>query len=386
MTPGAQPWHKTAVGHVGDRCLAVWAPHLACTACVTACPRQAIRVGERRVTADTGCVGCGRCAVACPTGAIETAGFPPEFAVGDAGGPIQVDCRRVPAAARTVRVACLGGLTVSDLLEACLAAGERPIHLMDRGWCAGCPVGGADHPARGTLDRVAGLLREMGQSERAPKLVSRPLTGRPARSGIGDMEAVAAPARRALLRTLVAAASDGPTSIDSEPPPPLSQRLPVDPLARRRTVAALGRLAAWLDAPVAPSVFPHIEIGDGCCDHRVCVAVCPTAALAVQSTAAAVALSFDPVRCIACGACARHCPERAVTLVPKGRAGEDDGHRRIVRHHALRACADCGQPFAAGGDATLCDRCRKTRAFAAAAAAFRFAGGTDSAHQEARFT
>ncbi len=389
MTPGAQLWHKTPVGHVADRCLAVWAPHVPCEACAVACPRHAISIRERRVVADDRCVGCGRCAVACPTGAIETAGFPPDIALGDAAEPIEIDCRRVPATAGAVRVACLGGLTVSDLLEACLAAGGRPIHLIDRGWCATCPVGGAEHPAQGALDRVAALLREMGQSERLPKRVFRPLAGRRARPQRDDVDGVTVPARRALLRTLVAAATDDRAAADDPMPAPLSQRLPVDPLARRRTVAALGRLAARLDATVAPPFFPHMEIGNGCCDHRVCVAVCPTAALTVESNGAAVALSFDPVRCIACGACARHCPEQAITLAPEGRASEasgDAGHRRVMRHHALRACADCGQPFAGRGDASLCDRCRKTRAFAAAAAAFRSAGGTDSADQEARFT
>lgn len=393
MTPGAQLWHKTPVGHVADRCLAVWAPHVACEACAVACPRHAISIRERRVVADDRCVGCGRCAVACPTGAIETVGPPIDMAtegrdepmttVGRAE-PMSIDCRRVPATAGTVRVACLGGLTPSDLLETLLAAGERPVHLIDRGWCAACPVGGAEHPAGRALAEVARLLSAMGAAERAPTLVFRPLTGRPARSGVGDMEAVAAPARRALLRSLVAAATDEPTDADSEPPRPLSQRLPIDPVARRRTVAALGRLAARLDVPVAPSVYPAIGIDETCCNHRVCVAVCPTAALAVETTAAAVALVFDPVRCIACGACAHHCPERAVSLAPEGLAGRDDGHRRVVRQHALCACADCGQPFAGGGDDSLCVRCRKTRAFAAAAAAFRFGGETPPADHDTR--
>ena len=51
-----------------------------CGACVSACPREAIRLaGPHRVVRDL-CDGCGRCADVCPGGALEQVGryWPPE--------------------------------------------------------------------------------------------------------------------------------------------------------------------------------------------------------------------------------------------------------------------------------------------------------------------
>ncbi len=374
MAAGGCAWHKTAVVYSSDRCLARWAPHVACEACLAVCPPKAIRTGERRIVSDGRCVGCGRCATVCPTGAIETTGYRPAIAaagMAETDAPVVVECRRVPAAdcpAGAVRLPCLGGLAEADLIDLRLAAGNRPVHLIDRGWCGACPAGGAEHPAWRVVERVARLLTEMGAAELSPALVSRPEPRRRSGARADDIDAVAAPGRRALLRRLTAA-----PEADEAPTRPLCDGLPVEPLARKRTHAALERLADRLGVPAAPSSFyATVSISGRCRNHQVCVAVCPTGALAADTGATAASVVFESVRCIACGACARHCPEHAISLQPEGRPRPGDSERSVLSRHPLRACEGCGRRFAEPGTATLCLSCRKTRAFAQAGSAFLF--------------
>ncbi|MCA1791420.1 MAG: 4Fe-4S binding protein, partial [Thioalkalivibrio sp.] len=126
-----------------EACLTEQRPGLPCTTCRDTCPDAAISISDRHVeVSDAACSGCGRCAVSCPTGALTIVGFKPASTF---------ECMRVNAGADEV-VPCLGGIPPSHLRRA-LAAGD--VTLMDRGWCAGCPVsGGTSAPWSHAVDEV----------------------------------------------------------------------------------------------------------------------------------------------------------------------------------------------------------------------------------------
>jgi ferredoxin len=273
------------------------------------------------------------------------------------------------------RVPCLGGLSAYALLELRLEAGDRPIHLIDRGWCGDCPAGGAEHPAGPSLESAAALLAAMGAASLAPALVRRPLPRR--RAGTPrEMDVPAVPARRTALRRL--AGSCDRTAAGERPPlRRAAADLPLDPVAHRRTAAVLHRLSARLNAPVPEAFFPTIAMADGCRNHQVCARVCPTGALAAEAGTTETRMMFDSTRCLACGACVRHCPEHALSLTSDTPSAAAQRAPIALTRHRQRTCRLCEQPFAEPGTDALCPQCRKTRAFAAAGFAFRF--GLESA-------
>jgi Fe-S-cluster-containing hydrogenase component 2 len=369
VAAGRFAWHKASVAYFPDRCIAVRAPHISCTRCADVCPVRVLRAEDGPMVADAGCIACGRCAAQCPTGAIEAAGFAMSVTPAADGMPIEVECRRVPSTscrADGIRVPCLGGIDAGGLLELLLEAGDRPVRLIDRGWCADCPAGGPVHPARRNLDAVTTLLTAMGKADLAPALVMRPLPHRRAAKAV-DQDGPAGPTRRAVFRRLSGA---GEEAAVSERPQVrrASASAPLDPGLRRRTAAALQALSLRLDRPQPGAFYPALRVSDACCNHQVCTPVCPTAALVSTCGAAAETLMFDSALCIACAACVRHCPEHAVSLEAEGGTAGPVALRR----HQVRACTLCEKPFAEPGTETLCPHCRKRQSFAQAGFAFRF--------------
>lgn len=98
------------------------------------------------------------------------------------------------------------------------------------------------------------------------------------------------------------------------------------------------------------------RIGPACRDHRVCVALCPEAALVgfELDDRRGVALRLES--CTGCGRCAERCPERAIELVPRGEARE--GLRPLSAHEPA-ICEHCLEPFVGAPSETLCAACSK---------------------------
>jgi ferredoxin len=352
--------------------LAAIAAHLGCQSCIPACPRAALRLDPDGVRLDGACIGCGRCAAACRTGAIRVAGIPVRPDLTSPASPVIVECARVPASALAPgarRVPCLGALSTADLLSLRADAGDRPILLIDHGWCEGCSAGGtADHPAKPALLRTETILQAMGLAHLAPILASRPLSRRRHLRPL-PFDSVAAPARRRLMQRLS-------LGLPATPAPPAGPPAAApNPNATERLIVALTRLAQQHATAIPRLAVPNVSVSAACENHQVCVRVCPTGALSVADAGDHDALRFDPSRCIACGGCRRLCPEGAIHVTPAGPAGSAlDPDPLVVARHARRACMRCGQSFAGPGTASECPSCRKTLRLAAAVAALR-AGG-----------
>lgn len=101
-----------------------------------------------------------------------------------------------------------------------------------------------------------------------------------------------------------------------------------------------------------------MRIDERCRDHRLCVSVCPTAALAGYDDERN-GVEFEAERCIACGACVAVCPEHAAALLAAGTGALPAARERLTAHR-MRACSRCDAGFAAADDSEdLCPACRK---------------------------
>lgn len=351
-------------------CLALRAPVVGCRGCVNACPGGKIALGVGGPALAEGCDGCGRCAAACPTGALRT----PGFAVTPSPHTTTVDleCWRVPSKASSrdsLRLPCLGGLSSARLLEICADAGKRPVRLLDRGFCTDCPNGGADmHPAAAVLSETKRLLTAVGIPEALhPRLHAAPL---PAAQRLAEPQGYAVEQRvdrRAFLgalsaHTLAAADQIRPLGLAGADATPAALRERALPEERTRLLAALRRLAPETALPAA--LFPSLRVGSACTDHRICVAACPTGALFSYERGEDGGIAFLAAACVACGACARLCPEEAITLEAAGNNLRPE-QAQVITRFSRRHCPECGSEFT--GEEDTCPACRRNHQFAQSA-------------------
>lgn len=315
------------------------------------------------------CTGCGRCQAVCPTGALAVDGFATLQRPLRAGaGALTIDCWQVPATLADrgeIRVPCLGGLSTGRLLALCASADARPVVLLDRGACGPCASGGADHPARATLQRVVSLMTQAGVPEpRLPRLepLPMPMRGRFVRRPLVDPMLAQGKSRRGFLTALARTA-------DSAPPRDEGPAQIRPSAERRQMIDALQILVARHGGHMPSTLFHRLDVGAACCGHRVCASACPTGALLRyrDDGASRMGIVFDNASCIGCGHCATVCPEQALQLRSGG--GDVDQGRGPLTAFIQRECADCGSRFALKDDEeeTRCGRCRKSAQLARSA-------------------
>lgn len=356
-------------------CLELHPRRVACVRCVQACPVRVLSFTSDGPHLNDGCLGCGRCAAACPTGALAVRGFALALEPEATPAPQPLDCWKVPGRLSppgAVRVPCLGGLSVSQLLALRYAGGNRRLALLDRGWCAACAAGGPGaHPAQAALEETRKLLRDLGApASHWPALEPRPLPSALQREAISDT-ATPPLRRRDFLSRLareVATTVGEVTAFRLEDSaagkaPPVRSLAPLRATERERRLLLLEQLAARYGGAVPGWFFPLVKIGADCRDHRLCVNLCPTGALTPYEDAHGGGVTFEPTACLACGQCERSCPEHAVRLSPRhSRTGWRGETVRLTRHER-RTCIECGESFAAGARETRCPTCRKSRSF-----------------------
>lgn len=348
-----------------SHCLPARYPEQACDLCVEACPVDAIG-SVAGIPALTGtCIGCGQCAAACPSGALDLAGFQLPAIADDVGDEIFVDCWRVPfemSPAGALRVPCLAGLGTGWLAGLVERAGERPVHLLDRGACDACPAGKGVSGLRARVSEARILLFESGVApESLPSITFVP-TETALTPGIPESSQEMRMGRRSFFRNLAGQMARGAeqvaaTGIDADDPIVLRQE--VEPIDRLRLVTALATIARRHQRDLPNKVLPHLSLGD-CSGHGICAGVCPTGALTraiVGDTVGdAAELKFLAARCIACGQCARSCPDKALRVATTGGSAAVE----VLARWPERRCTECGESFF-GTSGDVCPACSKTQ-------------------------
>lgn len=362
-------------------CLSVRFGHVQCAQCVRVCPTGAISIEAGSLSISDACLACGRCAAVCPTSALKVAGFASLARAGASvvnGAPVVLDCQRVPrgiSPENAVRVPCLGGISVSELLNLRVFADDRSIRVLDRGWCRNCPAGGNVHAATDAVGTVARLFMEMGLDESLwPRLVSAPPP--PGTRPAEFPTPMRRPSRRGFFQRFVHPTARA--AVREQKP----RTARIEPTERLRTAAALRVLATRYGAEMPVSFFPRVTVGNDCRNHGVCIGLCPTGALFVDEDDETSRLLFDTTRCIACGQCAGNCPENAIRVDASGE-GVRGVQPVVLARYSKRTCFECGGVFAEPGEAELCPACRKNEDFARAGFA-HFGALTTAAASSAR--
>lgn len=272
--------------------------------------------------------------------------------------PIEVECAKAQALAapHATHVPCLGGVTPTLLLQWWLAAGDRPLTLVNRQWCTGCAAGAPGFVADRALRQVQGWLHACGVAaahQPGVRLLPTPASARPEHI---QQPRPAAPqlSRRGFFRRVTTEVGHVP-KVAALPAGPRAQlqRAPCALPARERQLDALRQLADRQHADLPPDVLPAVVVSDRCADHGLCARLCPTHALTQVEQGDAMALQFDATRCVACGHCAQACPEHAIEL---GTGGSPTP--RTVRLSRTRTCVQCGAEFASDQEQRTCPRCR----------------------------
>ncbi|MBM3566849.1 MAG: 4Fe-4S dicluster domain-containing protein, partial [Alphaproteobacteria bacterium] len=259
-----------------------------CESCLAVCPIGALSFSDDRIDVSQACFGCGRCAAACPTGALEVEGFvniPDEVSIVE-GAIVRLECERVPIqdlVPGATTVPCLGGLGTNTLLELIVSSEGRSIRLVDRGLCAGCPASGKGLSLGGIVASALLALQKTGcDPDVLPVLLVRPLPmerRNDERAGSGGLS------RRSLFRRMSRDVSGQPTDDPMFPP-----------AARKMAEAAALLRFEKRSGRSLPANFPVAVVSKSCGDYRVCVAACPTGALAVEDRGASRELIFSPAR------------------------------------------------------------------------------------------
>lgn len=139
--------------------------------------------------------------------------------------------------------------------------------------------------------------------------------------------------------------------VQDEPQPELPDR--GSPQQRLRAVIralALDGVQAP-EPPVAGWSSGALDLAsEGCTACRVCVQVCPTDALALQTAGRRAGLGFDPSLCIGCGSCVVACDAEA--LRERGRLGPPAllGEPVLLELFEVQTCSRCQTPFRGTGE------------------------------------
>jgi ferredoxin len=344
-------------------CLAVRGGVAACDRCAAACPVAALKVSSDGTALVGACLHCGRCAAACPSGALHAKGFD-EAQLPSGNLPVTIECWKVPreiAGPQAIRVPCLGGIPTFRLLEWLLAAGERRLIFVDRGWCARCAAGGGAFPGAARLAETEPWLEACGLPlARRPKCKHDPLPGALMPADIPAADSQISMGRRAFFARLGKEIARSERPAEAPAGPRAALRRAACPLpARERWLAALAALAARHGRPLPERALPRLEVSPACRDHGLCAGLCPTGALSRKTDEARAQLVFAAAACIACGRCADACPERAIRLETSGGALQPVA----VRTHEMRRCLECGREFPDRGEA-ICPACARGRSLA----------------------
>ena len=360
------------VGLDAKACLHLQKPWVGCTHCKDACPADCLSLedGTLQISA-AACQHCGQCASACPTQALAVDGFEIRLPAKPAAAATALTCsRHTQAGADAIRVPCLGGLHINDLLATLERSPERTIRLAGDAPCAGCASAAKDAaPAQRLVAAIEPLLRSSSVPADRITVGSTPssLPDGNSRSRSADPNRPTGPtaSRRAFFSGLGRAVSDsvvrkaGRASALLDPAKfEKSPRAPIAFVRTQETRMLMETLARHFGAIPDVTVLPRITVSAACQLHGGCVRLCPTGALRMVNRDTVRELRFDAAQCIDCGACAKSCPESALQFEAPAWRVFSKGDA-VLSQRGTSECTRCGDLTLNSSGDGLCANCSK---------------------------
>lgn len=310
-----------------------------CTACIDACPAQAITsLIESIEVSPYLCQGGGVCASVCPTGAIryvypsaadtaeqvrhllknyiENSGLSPVIAFISESDYQQIGTW--PEHYLTLVVEELASVGL-ELWMAALAYGASRVVMLS----------GADKIA--SVDQVMAQQLEVAQQLLQGMRISAAVLSVMPLSAINEQKNEQKMAAMPAIKYAQFAAKND---------------------KRRTLFMAIDHLAKEMDALEgeialsAYSPFGGIQVNaDACTLCMACTSVCP--AKAIHPGNAEPKLMFTEINCVQCGLCAQSCPESAISLIPRYQLNREQRRKSVViKKDSPFLCINCGKPFA----------------------------------------
>ncbi len=303
----------------------------ACRRCLDACPAEAIVSigGKIQVNPDL-CQGGGVCTAVCPSGALRYR-YPSaadwlnqmrllchEFIHATGDGPIILlydersgfDAEHLPDPVVPVRIEEMGCVGIESLLNS-LAYGAKAVRLVD------CPA--LPRVVREAMERqlaiITSLLNGLGYPAAVGWLADDPAFGC-LMPKMTEATHLANDQKRQMLFTALDFLFDQAVSPQTE-----------------------------FELPAGAPLGQVLVNQETCTLCLSCVAVCPAQAL--RDGGDTPKLRFIENDCLQCGLCASACPEKAITLVSRGRFPAAMRRAPVVLHEEPPfCCVSCGKPFA----------------------------------------
>ena len=317
-----------ALGWVSGRCLQSHPYRQECTACLDACPVQALAFEETQAETDTFttgdarndvhqglrllandlCHGCGQCVAACPTEALlstEHQQLAQQLQQHPTEQPApSLGCHRIPQNTSSHRIHCLMSLAEEQLMAWQNLFPEQPleIHLPDD--CRECQAQGSRPSKPPQWLNIKTLPAEHDyMTAAAPRL-----------------------SRRQLFTGASSATRPAYSAEDKRPAP---RRL-------HRHYAATQRLT------FIPEIqLPELQLNAQACDAQgLCSRLCPSQALTTRDDGS---LMFNRLQCLGCNQCVQACPEQALTLSKV--TGKQTSLVVELRASQREKCFECGHEF-----------------------------------------
>ncbi len=340
----AEALESKAVFVAPERCVAVRNRHSSCKKCSEACPVGAVSVGNNVVSIDAGaCMACGACTTVCPTEAlIPLEPLDEDLASAIADATLAADglsvfaCARMAARRqgdpdRYATVPCLARMEESVLL-ALVARGVQDVVLVD-GNCATCKHRGCVPGIEATVGSANALLAAQGSEVRVRRASAFPeevlaqdahKSYAAARRGFFTQAGSTAKsaAKTAAEKTVAKALNDV-----GQKKPTLRECLRMsegalpqfNPERRMRVLDSLDALGQSVVPALDTRLFGSVDIDlDQCSSCFMCTVFCPTGALVKSEEppedGTGTLLEFSAADCVQCNLCADACLKKCLTV------------------------------------------------------------------------
>ncbi|MBO4352148.1 MAG: 4Fe-4S binding protein [Eggerthellaceae bacterium] len=374
------------LGVFPERCVAVRNRNADCLKCAEVCTSEAIRIeDDALVVSPEKCIGCGTCATACPTCALE-AQNPTDKKLSDEAaaklaahgdGVLVIGCDRAMYHAykreeenkrqakgrfgfgktqalqldesRIVRVACLGRIDESFLLEMAARGAKRII--MANHNCETCVHRNGGRLNVEVCSSATNLVRAFASEMRIERVVDLPddaFTLQEVNRGIAYDET-----RRGFFSgigktaqgTVDATLSKEELVLEREKPAERYEKVQDDgtlrhhvPMRRLRLYNSMRFLGEPCFDELDTRLWGRVSIDvDACSSCRMCAVFCPTGAISkTDDVSSGVGLRHQPSKCVQCRVCESICPSNAINVFRHVSFEEfQTGSTTIIELHAL---------------------------------------------------